>query len=139
MPGDALASSSADAMPQIVWASRPDGWSEYFNQRWFDYSGLTFAETEGWGWGSRIHPEDRPAAVGAWADAVATGAPYTVEMRLQRASDGAYRWHLARGIPMHCPDGETLRWFGTCTDIQDQKTATELPRVQPRQIEFLPS
>jgi two-component system sensor histidine kinase/response regulator len=114
----------ADAMPQIVWATRGDGWSEYFNQRWFDYSGLTFAETEGFGWTSRIHPEDRSRAIDAWQEALRTATTYEIEFRMQRASDGAYRWHLVRGIPLRAPDGEILRWLGTCTDIEDQKAAT---------------
>jgi PAS domain S-box-containing protein len=102
----------ADAMPQIVWAARPDGWSEYFNQRWYDYSGLTFAETEGHGWASRIHPDDSAGAMAAWTRAVASGTPFEAEYRL-RASDGNYRWHLIRAIPTRGPDGQIQRWYGT--------------------------
>jgi PAS domain S-box-containing protein len=127
----------ADAMPQIVWASRPDGWSEYFNQRWYDYSGLTFAETEGHGWASRIHPDDSAGAMAAWTRAVASGTPFEAEYRL-RASDGNYRWHLIRAIPTRGPDGQIQRWFGTCTDIEDQRTAKETAEAANRaKSEFL--
>ena len=127
----------ADSMPQIVWAARPDGWTEYFNQRWFDYSGLTYEETEGVGWASRIHPEDAVRAVGAWTQSVATGAPFELEYRLQ-AADGTYRWHLVRGIPTRAPDGEIQRWYGTCTDIEDQRTAMEAAEAANRaKSEFL--
>jgi PAS domain S-box-containing protein len=115
----------ADAMPQIVWASRPDGWSEYFNQRWFDYSGLTYEQTEGAGWASRIHPDDRSGAVDAWTRAIATGTTYEREIRFQRASDGTFRWHLVRAIPIRGSQGEVARWYGTCTDVEDQKAAQE--------------
>jgi PAS domain S-box-containing protein len=114
----------ADSMPQIVWAARPDGWTDYFNQRWFDYSGLTYAQTEGHGWASRIHPEDQPGAVEGWVRAVETGTAYEMEIRFQRASDGAYRWHLVRGLPTRDAGGAITRWLGTCTDIEDQKAAT---------------
>jgi two-component system, sensor histidine kinase and response regulator len=128
----------ADAMPQIVWAARPDGWTDYFNQRWFEYSGLTYEQTEGHGWASRIHPEDRARAVDGWVKALEAGASYEMGTRFQRASDGAYRWHLVRGLPMRSPEGGIVRWFGTCTDIEDQKTATEAAeRANRAKSEFL--
>jgi PAS domain S-box-containing protein len=128
----------ADSMPQIVWATRPDGWTDYCNQRWSDYSGLTSEQTEGYGWASRIHPDDRAAAVAAWTRAVETGTTYEMEIRFQRASDGAYRWHLVRGLPMRAPEGGIIRWFGTCTDIEDQKAATEsAERANQAKSEFL--
>jgi PAS domain S-box-containing protein len=127
----------ADAMPQIVWAARPDGWTEYFNQRWFDYSGLSYDETAGFGWASRIHPEDRARALAAWTQSVATGTSFTLEYRLQ-AADGTYRWHLVRGIPTRTPDGQIQRWFGTCTDTEDQRTAREAAEAANRaKSEFL--
>jgi PAS domain S-box-containing protein len=128
----------ADSMPQIVWATRADGWTDYFNQRWFDYSGLTYAQTEGHGWASRIHPQDAPRAVDVWVQAIKTGTAFETEIRFQRASDGAYRWHLARGIPTRDAEGAVVRWVGTCTDIEDQKTATEAAQQASRaKSEFL--
>jgi two-component system, sensor histidine kinase and response regulator len=128
----------ADAMPQMVWAARPDGWNEYFNKRWFDYSGLTYEQTEGWGWGSTVHPEDGPRALEAWTKALQMGTDYEIEIRLRRASDGAYRWHLVRGMAIRGPGGEIRRWYGTNTDIEDQRSSREAAEAANRaKSEFL--
>jgi len=112
----------ADAMPQIVWTSRPDGWLDYYNQRWFDYTGLTLEEAQGWGWGAVLHPDDLQKCIDTWNEAVRTGELYDIEYRFKRASDGAYRWHLGRASAVRDDDGRIVKWFGTCTDIDDQKT-----------------
>ncbi len=129
----------ADAMPQIVWESRADGSVEYFNRRWFEYSGLTLEQSEGQGWTSAIHPEDLPATVESWTAAIENGETAEVTHRLRRASDGAYRWHLARVVPTHGPDGEVRGWIGTITDIEEQTvartTAEEASRAKGEEIE----
>jgi PAS domain S-box-containing protein len=117
--------SLADAMPQIVWTARADGYNDYYNQRWFEYTGMTLEQTEGWGWQPVLHPEDVERCLRSWATAVQTGQSYEIEYRFRRASDGAYRWHLGRAFPMRAPDGQILKWFGTATDIDDQKQAEE--------------
>jgi PAS domain S-box-containing protein len=114
----------AEAMPQIVWINRPDGWNIYFNQQWTEYTGQPLGESTGHGWHRHVHPDDRQTTWGAWNDAMKTGAVYTVECRLQRA-DGIYRWWLIRGVPVNDEQGAILKWFGTCTDIHDIKTAEE--------------
>ena len=114
--------SLAEAMPQIVWATRPDGWNIYFNQQWVDYTGLTMEESYGHGWNKPFHPDDKQRAWVAWQRATRYNEPYSLECRLQRA-DGVYRWWLVRGSPMLGPDGEILKWFGTCTDIEEIKRA----------------
>jgi len=111
----------ADAMPQIVWTARPDGWLDYYNRRWFDYTGMTLAETEGWGWGPVLHPDDLQNCVRVWSEAVRTGDPYEIRYRFKRASDGVYRWHLGRASAVRDEQGKIVKWFGTCTDINDQK------------------
>lgn len=113
----------AESIPQIVWTSRPDGWIDYYNQRWVDYTGMTLEETQGWGWSPVLHPEDLQMCIDRWTHAVATGEPYEIEYRFKRASDGQYRWHLGRAIPLRNQDGSISKWFGTCTDIEDQKQA----------------
>ncbi len=115
----------AEAMPQIVWTARPDGWLDYFNQRWYEYTGMTFEETQGWDWAPVLHPDDREECLARWRHAVATGEVYQVEARFRRASDGEYRWHLARAIPRRGQSGEVVQWVGTSTDIHDLKAATE--------------
>jgi PAS domain S-box-containing protein len=112
----------AEAMPQIVWATRADGWNTYFNQQWVDYTGLTREESYGHGWNKPFHPDDQQRAWDAWQNAVTNRATYALEFRLRRA-DGTYRWWLVRGVPVLDEKGIILKWFGTCTDINDFKEA----------------
>jgi PAS domain S-box-containing protein len=112
----------AEAMPQIVWMARADGWSTYFNQHWMDYTGLTLNESLGDGWSKAFHPEDRTGAWDAWQKARATKGDFTIESRLRRG-DGEYRWWLIRGVPQKEARGKVLKWFGTFTDIHDLKLA----------------
>jgi len=114
--------SLAEAMPQIVWATRPDGWNIYFNQKWVDYTGLTMEESYGHGWNTPFHPDDKQRAWDAWQRATQHNEQYSLECRLRRA-DGVYRWWLIRGEPMRGANGEILKWFGTCTDIEEIKRA----------------
>ena len=113
----------AEALPQIVWTAEPDGRSDYFNQRWFEYSGLTPEQSQNQGWQSAVHRDDLPDFIGRWAAAMKDGEPFQIEFRLKRATDGTYRWHLGRGIPLRSSEGRIVKWLGTCTDIHDQKLA----------------
>lgn len=110
----------AEAMPQVVWITQPDGTNVYFNQQWVDYTGLTREESLGDGWNKPFHPDDRQRAWQAWQTATATAGPYALECRLRRA-DGAYLWWLIRGVPVRDANGKILKWFGTCTDIDQLK------------------
>ena len=112
----------AEAMPQIVWITRADGWNIYFNQHWVDYTGLTLEESLGHGWNKPFHPDEQQLAWDAWQKATATADIYSIESRLRRA-DGVYRWWLIRGVPLQDSNGNILKWFGTCTDIHDLKLA----------------
>ena len=118
--------SLAEAMPQMVWITRPDGWNIYFNQQWMDYTGLTLEESYGHGWNKPFHPDDQKRAWDAWQKAINNDTIYSLECRLRRA-DGVYRWWLIRGMPQRNSHGTILKWFGTCTDINDIKQA-ELDR-----------
>jgi PAS domain S-box-containing protein len=115
----------ADAMPQIIWTALPDGRADYFNQRWFEYTGLTFQQSENKGWLSMVHPDDLQNCINGWDKAVRTGEPFQVEFRLKRATQSACRWHLGRALPVRSLEGRLVRWVGTCTDIHDQKLAEE--------------
>ena len=117
----------AEAMPQIVWITRPDGWNVYFNQNWVTYTGLTLEESYGHGWNIPFHPDDRQRAWDAWQDAVRTDGVYSIECRLRRA-DGVYRWWLIRGASLHDDTGNVINWFGTCTDVDDIKQTEEALR-----------
>jgi diguanylate cyclase (GGDEF)-like protein/PAS domain S-box-containing protein len=112
----------AESMPQIVWITRADGWTIYFNQQWMDYTGLTLEESLGHGWNTPFHPDDQKGAWDARQKATATAGIYSIESRLRRA-DGTYRWMLVRGVPLKDAAGNILKWFGTCTDIDDMKVA----------------
>lgn len=110
------------ALPQIVWITRPDGYHVYFNQQWSDFTGLTLAESLGDGWNPPFHADERPLARRLWNEATRTGDPYEIEYRLRR-HDGVYRWMLGRAVPLRNEAGEVVKWFGTCTDIDELKTA----------------
>jgi diguanylate cyclase (GGDEF)-like protein/PAS domain S-box-containing protein len=114
----------AEAMPQIVWITRPNGETVYFNQQWMDYTGLTLKESLGDGWNKPFHPEDQQRAWDAWQHATASNGAYALECRLRR-TDGVYRWWLIRGVPLQDAAGVILKWFGTCTDIHDLKLIEE--------------
>jgi PAS domain S-box-containing protein len=100
----------ADTKPQIVWTSKPDGNIDYYNKRWFDYTGMTIEQAKGWGWKHVIHPDDLQGCVERWTKAFTAAADYEVEYRFKRAIDGAYRWHLGRAFPLRSLDGEIIQW-----------------------------
>jgi len=110
----------ADSMPQMVWSTLPDGFHDYYNARWYEFTGVAEGSTDGEGWNAIFHPEDQARAWGAWERSLATGDLYEIEYRLRRA-DGVYRWTLGRAEPIRNEAGEIVRWFGTCTDIDDLK------------------
>lgn len=110
-----------EAIPQIVWTARADGSMDYYNQHWFDYTGLTFEESEGMGWLCALHPEDSQATQERWLRSVQTGETFEQQFRLRRQRDGRYYWHLGRAVPLPNDQGQVLKWFGTCTDIDDEK------------------
>jgi PAS domain S-box-containing protein len=114
----------ADAMPQIVWTARPDGNIDYLNRRWTEFTGLP--QTVGNdGWGQILHPDDSPQANERWAASLGRGAPFEMEMRLLDRRQQTYRWHLIRTVAVPDGDGKVARWFGTSTDIHEQKRAEE--------------
>lgn len=127
---DALRTSEAEfrtlveTMPQIVWVTRPDGWHIDFNQSWLDYTGLTLEESLGFGWNPPFHPDDRARAAKRWLQATSSGEPYEIEYRLRRW-DGVYQWMLGRAVPMRNAEGTIVKWFGTCTNIDDLKRTQE--------------
>ena len=134
----------ANAVPQVIWANDAAGKAIYYNQRWYDYTGLTSAASAGLGWQVAVHPGDVAAAVARWQRAIASGEMFEFEYRLRR-HDGVYRWHLGRVVPLHDERGEVTGWFGSSTDVEDMKQAeaalqaayTDLDlRVQERTAEL---
>lgn len=110
-----------DTMPQMVWSTRPDGFHDYYNRRWYEFTGVPEGSTDGEGWNDIFHPDDQVEAWRKWREALATGDLYEIEYRLRRR-DGVYRWVLGRALPVRDASGAIERWYGTCTDIDDLKT-----------------
>jgi PAS domain S-box-containing protein len=119
----------AESSPQLVWTTTPDGRVEYCNPQFLAYIGLTLEQMRREPvWHLILHRDDVQSAATAWEEAVASGEPYEVEYRLRRASDGSYRWFLARGVSVRDPDERIVRWVGSCTDIDDRKRSEETHR-----------
>jgi PAS domain S-box-containing protein len=129
----------ADTVPQLIWTAKPDGNVDYYNQRWVNYTGMSIEQSIDWGWEPAIHPDDLSNCLEQWKRTIATECDYELECRLKRASDGAYRWHLARAFPLRNHKGEVSNWVGAATDIEDQKQARhELERrVAERTAELI--
>ena len=112
----------AQAMPNQVWSAQRDGELDWFNDRVYEYSGAAQGSLDGQAWGTIIHRDDLQAAAGQWAYAVESGTTYECEFRIRRA-DSVFRWHIARALPIRDNGGRIVRWIGTNTDIEDQKSA----------------
>lgn len=115
----------AEAMPQMAFIADKEGNIQYYNERWYEYIGR-MSDTEGWGWKERPvhHKDDLQRTIDRWNESLKTGREYEIEYRLRR-HDGEYRWHLGRAVPLYDADGEIDLWFGTNTDIHEQKKAEE--------------
>ncbi|MGZ2748964.1 ATP-binding protein [Burkholderia stagnalis] len=130
----------ADAIPHIVWTSDPTGSIDFVNQRGLDFGGITLSQAQGWdNWSPFVHPDDLQAVYDRWARSIATGDEFVTEYRL-RAADGGYRWFLCRALPYRDHDGRIVKWFGTETDIEDQKQAqAAAERANRAKSDFLSS
>ena len=113
-----------DFMPQMVWATRPDGYHDFFNKRWYEFTGLSYEETRDKGWSLVLHPDDYDRTWEVWKHSLETGVTYEIEYRMKRY-DGTFNWFLARAQPLRNEYGEIIKWFGTCTDIQEQREILE--------------
>lgn len=119
----------AEAVPEIIWTADPNGEDDYFNRRCFDYTGLTLEQLGGTGWKEVVHPDDVDDCFSKWQNALRVGEPYDVEYRL-RGKDGTYRWFLGRANPIRDSAGKIIKWFGTCTDIENQKQNQQILEEQ---------
>lgn len=127
----------ANAMPQMVWSTLPDGHHDYYNQQWYDFTGVPQGSTDGEGWNDIFHPDDQARAWDVWERSLATGTTYEIQYRL-RHHTGQYRWTLGRALPVRDASQQIVRWMGTCTDIHNQKQAeAALQRESERKDEFL--
>jgi len=123
-------------MPQLIWTTTPEGYHDWYSDRWYEYTGTSPHESAGEGWRNPFHPDDLVIANKRWAHSLKTGEPYNVEYRCRR-HDGAWNWMLGSALPLRDPDGTIRRWIGSCTLIEEQvqarvstrKTKDQLQRV----------
>jgi PAS domain S-box-containing protein len=108
----------AESIPHIVWLAGPDGATDYFNELGTNYTGLPRQANYDWGWVELVHPDDAERARLAWEHATRTATPFELTYRIRR-SDGVYRWHAFRALPVRNAEGEVLRWIGTADDLED--------------------
>ena len=119
----------AEAIPQIVWTASPDGLTTYINRHWYDMTGTAVEGSLGSGWMEAVHPDDRNACHEKWKESLRTGEPFELEYRLHDARKG-FRWYLDRAVPLRDTSGKIIKWFGTCTDIDDQMHTQQLLEEQ---------
>lgn len=114
----------ADSVDQMIWSTLPDGFHDYYNRRWYEFTGVPEGSTDGEAWNGMFHPDDQDDAWAAWRKSLKTGIPYEIEYRLRHHS-GVYRWVLGRAQPMRDTSGVIQRWYGSCTDIHEIKMSQE--------------
>jgi PAS domain S-box-containing protein len=118
----------ADAMPQVVWTARPDGYLDYFNRRWYELTAAPQGRGGDASWIPYVHPDDVSRCLERWYHSVRTGEPFELEHRFRDAGSGRWRWHLVRALAARDAGGAIVRWYGTATDIDDQKRAADILR-----------
>ena len=127
----------ANAMPQMIFSTLPDGFHDYFNDQWYEFTGVPFGSTDGEGWLGIFHPDDQVRTTEVWENSLATGADYEIEYRLRHRT-GTYRWVLGRALPIKNDSGKIIRWMGTCTDIHHiRETESKLKAAVSARDEFL--
>lgn len=117
----------SNSIPQLTWMARPDGYIFWYNERWFEYTGTTFEQMSGWGWHSVHDPRELPHVVESLNRSFATGEPWEDTFPIRR-HDGEFRWHLSRMLPVRDEHGRIRLWFGTNTDITEQREAEQRVR-----------
>jgi PAS domain S-box-containing protein len=113
-----------DNLPELAWTARPDGFIDFYNRRWYEYTGTTFEDMQGWGWQSLHDPNELPRVMESWSRSIATQQPFDQTFPLRR-KDGVFRWFLTRVAPMFDAAGKLTRWVGVNTDIDDQRRDQE--------------
>ncbi len=127
----------AECIPQMIWTAKADGALDYVSGQTADYFAMAPESLLGAGWLEGVHADDQAHATERWRHSIQTGEPYETAFRLRRGRDGSWRWHLVRALPLTGDSGRIVQWFGTCTDIEDQKvTEADLTRVNRELEEF---
>ena len=123
----------ADALPHMVWSTLPDGFHDYYNARWYEFTGMQAGSTDGEAWNGMFHPDDQDRAWALWRRCLETGEPYEIDYRLRHHS-GDYRWTIGRALPVRDHEGRIIRWIGTCTDIHETKLVAEQNEILSREL-----
>lgn len=127
-----------DAMPQLVWETDGEGNHLYYNQQWYDFTGLSVEESMGFGFALALHPDDKERTIKNWERAWRHGEEYKIEYRFYSRPQGIYRWFLGRATPARDASGKIVRWVGTCTDIDEQRQmAAQLERMNAERAAML--
>lgn len=122
-----------NSIDQMIWSTLPDGYHDYYNDRWYEYTGVPKGSTDGEAWNGMFHPDDQERAWKVWRHSLATGVPYHIEYRLRHRS-GEYRWVIGRAQCIRNDAGEIIRWYGTCTDLHDLKMAEEARQLLMQEL-----
>ena len=122
-----------NSIDQMIWSTLPDGYHDYYNDRWYEFTGVPKGSTDGEAWNGMFHPDDQERAWNVWRQSLATGEPYHIEYRLRHHS-GEYRWVIGRAQCVRSETGEIIRWYGTCTDLHDLKMAEEARQLLMQEL-----
>jgi PAS domain S-box-containing protein len=125
----------ADAIPQLAWTARADGFLEWYNRRWYEYTGTTPQQMEGWGWQSVHDPQALPMVMERWKASIASGEPFEMVFPL-RGADGRFRSFLTRVQPLKDAQGRVTQWFGTNTDVDQIKRAEDALRESEQRMQL---
>jgi len=128
--------SIANLVPDLLWESEPDGYTDWYNQRWMEYTGQSFEEATGWGWTDAIHPDDREGSARRYAETVRDRKALRQEHRIRR-HDGAYRWFVVSALPFIGVDGQVVKMYGAATDIHDRKQTEDALRESEEKFRTL--
>lgn len=126
----------ANSISQLAWMAHPDGYIFWYNHRWYEYTGATPEQMEGWGWESVHDPAMLDEVKRRWQESIDTGKPFEMEFQL-RGADGQFRWYLTRVNPMRDPNGQVVRWFGTNTDVDEVRRMQLALKEESRFLELL--
>ena len=130
---DSRLQAITDSIDQMIWSTLPDGRADFYNQRWYAYTGMPQGAMDGEAWNSMVHPDDRDRAWATWRHSLETGDLYEIEYRLRHRS-GNYRWVLGRAVAMRDAVGKIIRWYGTGTDIQDIVEARDVLKQSAKKL-----
>lgn len=123
----------ANTIPQLAWIANPDGWTHWYNDRWYEYTGTTFEQMQGWGWKNVLHPDHLPGVIEKWQSSLATGQPFEATYGL-RAGDGEFQTFFTRAAPLRDASGNILQWFGTATDVTPLEAAEHALRESQERL-----